>query len=475
MLNPKTWTVAKKISGLCCLLIGLALVIGLVGVINVHKLLASLKSTATGSLPSIRQISSIQALALEYRGTSLLLGTPGLEQSYVNSQTAHLKDLRVQIMSGLDAYGKSVSPEEMPTYRRLRAATESFVGAVDRFLELALNGKAAEAGAFWSAQGAIQSKAFRKALSDEVQQNQNFTEDYLASGLSAAHWATLLSWSLLVISGLTGVTLGSLTVRNISQTLQTAAGGLRETAKGVLCASDELLSASNKLADNASRQAAALEQTAASGQEVTATSERNAERCRSASAAMQQTDTVVRDAHKKLEATLASMRQITESGDQVRQSIKIIDEISFQTNILALNAAVEAARAGEAGLGFAIVADEVRSLAARCADAAKKVAASIEGSAESTRAGKLCLDEAAVSVRELAEGALRVKGLITEMHQEAQQQSSGIQQISIALQAMERTTQETAAGAEESASASAELNAQANSMRAIVSTLEALL
>lgn len=475
MINPTTWTIARKISALCCLLVTLSIIIGFIGVTNVHSLLSSLKSTATGSLPSIERISSIQALALEYRGTSLLMGTPGLGEEYKANQVAHLKELRAQITSSLDAYGRSVTARELPTYKQLRTATDSFLGAVDHFLELSLGRKPVEAGAFWSVAGGTQSKAFRKALNDEVKANERFTEEYLESGLSAAHWATVLSWSLLFLAATMGATLGTLTVRNISRRLQTAALELRETAKGVLSASDELLSASNKLADNSSQQAAALEETAASGQEVTATSQRNAQRCEVAAAKMLKTDAVVQEANKKLEATLASMQQITESSEQVTRTMKVIDEISFQTNILALNAAVEAARAGEAGMGFAVVADEVRNLAGRCADAAKKVAASLEEAAESTRAGKVRLDEVALSVRELAGSALQVKELISEVHQDAQQQSSGINQISTALYSMERTTQATAAAAEESASASAELNAQANSMRGIVATLEAML
>jgi methyl-accepting chemotaxis protein len=93
----------------------------------------------------------------------------------------------------------------------------------------------------------------------------------------------------------------------------------------------------------------------------------------------------------------------------------------------ALNAAVEA------GAAFAVVADEVRNLAVRCAEAAKTIAGSIEGSAESTRAGKIRLDEVALSVRELAVSALKVKQLVAEVHQDTQGQSSGIHQISIAL------------------------------------------
>lgn len=295
------------------------------------------------------------------------------------------------------------------------------------------------------------------------------------AGVTAAHLATVLSWILLGLAGAVGAALGRLTVRSIGQTLGRAALELRETADGVFSASGELLSASSKLSDNSSKQAAALEETAASGLEVTAASHRNAQRCESAAAMMLGTEAMVGEAERKLQLTLTSMQQITASADQVARSIKVVDEISFQTNILALNAAVEAARAGEAGMGFAVVADEVRNLAGRCASAAQEIASCIELSIESTRSGKSRLDEAALSVQEMAANALQVKDLIIEVHQEAQQQSSGIDQISAAIRSMEHATQENAAMAEESAGASNELNAQANSMRDIVATLSALM
>jgi methyl-accepting chemotaxis protein/methyl-accepting chemotaxis protein-1 (serine sensor receptor) len=162
------------------------------------------------------------------------------------------------------------------------------------------------------------------------------------------------------------------------------------------------------------------------------------------------------------------MREIDASSNKIARIIKVIDEIAFQTNILALNAAVEAARAGEAGLGFAVVADEVRNLAQRCAQAAKDTAGLIEESIATSHEGNARLDRMAGSVRSLLESSSKVKVLVDEVNQGSQEQARGMDQISRAVVQMEQLTQKTAASAEESASAGAELNGHAETLRNLV-------
>ena len=150
----------------------------------------------------------------------------------------------------------------------------------------------------------------------------------------------------------------------------------------------QIASASQTLSHGASQQAASLEESSASMEEMAATTRTNAENSAKAAAMMAETDECVRDAHRALDQMVASMEGIKESSAKVAKIIQAIDEIAFQTNILALNAAVEAARAGEAGMGFAVVADEVRSLAQRSAQAARDTAALIEESIARSQAGE---------------------------------------------------------------------------------------
>jgi methyl-accepting chemotaxis protein/methyl-accepting chemotaxis protein-1 (serine sensor receptor) len=168
------------------------------------------------------------------------------------------------------------------------------------------------------------------------------------------------------------------------------------------------------------------------------------------------------------------MQELQGSSEKISKIIKVIDEIAFQTNILALNAAVEAARAGEAGMGFAVVADEVRNLAQRSAQAAKDTASLIEDSIARSRDGKAKVDHVAAAIRGIAQDSGKIQILVDEVNMASQEQSRGIEQVTKAVTQMEQVTQRSAAGAEESASASTELTAQAESLRAIVSRLTEL-
>lgn len=475
MSNLKNWSIGRKVAGLCALLTCISFATGYVCVTSVRKLVANLNGVATRSVPGIEHVTEIQALALEFRGTGLLMAAPGLSADYKSKQVAHLGELKNDLKDRLQKLSEFVAPEEKPTFNALEASTNAFVSTLDHFLELALAGKTEEAGAYWSTAGGAKSKAFRKALEDEVEFNRKLTAGYLQAGLSSAHSATWISWSLLVLSLVAGSVTGSLVVSNIKKTLETAARDLRQTAEQVTSAAAQVSSASGHLAEGATRQAASIEETSASGQEVTAATRRNAKNCQAAADLMSQTAASVENTNAKLEATLTSMAEITKSSERINSIIRVIHDIAFQTNILALNAAVEAARAGEAGMGFAVVAEEVRTLAGRCAGAAKDVTASIDEAARNAQNGKLRLDEAANAVRGMASAALRVKDVVAEIDRDAQSQSLSFEQISQALSQMEASTQQTAAMAEESASASAELRAQASSMEDIVCSLEALI
>src|SRR5262249_23611979 len=147
------------------------------------------------------------------------------------------------------------------------------------------------------------------------------------------------------------------------------------------------------------------------------------------------------------------MQEIDASSNKIARIIKVIDEIAFQTNILALNAAVEAARAGEAGLGFAVVADEVRNLAQRCAQAARDTTGLIEESIRTSHDGNARLDQMAAAVRAMMENLLRIKRLVDEVNLGNKEQARGMEQIAHAVIQMEQVTQQTAAGAEQSAAA----------------------
>jgi methyl-accepting chemotaxis protein/methyl-accepting chemotaxis protein-1 (serine sensor receptor) len=186
------------------------------------------------------------------------------------------------------------------------------------------------------------------------------------------------------------------------------------------------------------------------------------------------TDIVVRDAELKLQQLVSVMGEIGASSGNIAKIIRVIDEIAFQTNLLALNAAVEAARAGEAGMGFAVVAEEVRTLAQRCAQAAKDTTALIENAVSNAQAGRTSVEQAAAAFSAITEKAAKTRQFIDGVRASAEEQTSGMDQIAKAVGLMQGLTQTTAASAEESASAAAELLAQSQSLQRIVADVTEL-
>jgi methyl-accepting chemotaxis protein len=176
-----------------------------------------------------------------------------------------------------------------------------------------------------------------------------------------------------------------------------------------------------------------------------------------------------------MEQMKSAMDSIKVSSGEIAKIVKIIDEIAFQTNILALNAAVEAARAGEAGAGFAVVAEEVRSLAQRSAQSARETAAKIEDSVSKSEHGVEISDKVAASLQQIVDCARRMDTLVAEIAQASNEQSTGISQVNTAVSQMDKVTQANAANAEQTAASAEELSAQTIAMQESTAELRSLI
>ncbi len=210
--------------------------------------------------------------------------------------------------------------------------------------------------------------------------------------------------------------------------------------------------ASQMLAEGASEQAAAIEETSSSLEEMAAMALQSADNAAEADNLMKNATRVVIDSNASMEKLTSSMEDITGASEETQKIVKTIDEIAFQTNLLALNAAVEAARAGEAGAGFAVVADEVRNLAMRSADAARNTAVLIEDTVNKINTGSGLVDSAATGFREVTEGATKVGKLLSEIATASREQAQGVDQVNNAVGEMDKVVQQNAASAEELAS-----------------------
>lgn len=226
-------------------------------------------------------------------------------------------------------------------------------------------------------------------------------------------------------------------------------------------ASDEIKSSSGSLADSANNQAASLEQISASVKELRTLSTDNRESAEQGQKVIASTKDQTSVGVDKMEAMNQSMQQISEASHRSSKMLKEIDDIAMQTNLLALNASVEAARAGEAGEGFAVVAEEIRSLAVNVSDIAKRIAEHTNNTIQKTDRGVEESEEVRSLFVEMNERVQKLYDASSGVAQKANDQDKAIEEINSAMEQLERKTQTVASSSEEH-------NSIANEMRGLV-------
>jgi methyl-accepting chemotaxis protein/methyl-accepting chemotaxis protein-1 (serine sensor receptor) len=276
---------------------------------------------------------------------------------------------------------------------------------------------------------------------------------------------------LVIICTAISVLLITLAFRGMLSELTTLTAELAKGAGQVARAAIQMNSVSRSLAQGVAEQSASLEQTSASAEQISSMVHKNAANSKTVAEFTATANRVLTEANQKLNQMLDSMKDISTSSEKISKIIRVIDEIAFQTNILSLNAAVEAARAGEAGLGFAVVAEEVRNLAQRCSQAAKDTSVLIAESIAHARTGKVRLDEVAQAMQQVTSNSSEIGRLSGEVSSGSDEQSRGIEQISRAILQIHDVTQKNAASADQGSSSGAEMQTESEHLNSAVRRL----
>ncbi|WP_321573638.1 methyl-accepting chemotaxis protein [Nitrogeniibacter aestuarii] len=241
-------------------------------------------------------------------------------------------------------------------------------------------------------------------------------------------------------------------------------GRVKEATGAISTASQEIAQGNADLSGRTENQASSLEETASSMEELTSTVRQNTENAKQANELAAGASDVATKGGDVVSQVVDTMSKISESSKKIADIIGVIDGIAFQTNILALNAAVEAARAGEQGRGFAVVASEVRNLAQRSASAAKEIKELISDSVDKVNSGSELVNKAGDTMDQVVSSVRKVTEIMAEIANASVEQSSGIEQVNIAITQMDEVTQQNAALVEEAAAAAESLQDQASTL-----------
>ena len=357
-------------------------------------------------------------------------------------------------------------PAKEALIKSLQAAAASYASGLDRTMALKTERDRITTGEinqiapqFTAALAGVRQAVgdFQGELEQRMHVEQHHNEQFIAWGTLAGCLLGLVV-ALRIARGITGP-IGAIATRLASESAQTNA------------AAYQVSQVSQSIADGASQQASAIEESSSALHEMASMTTRNSENAQVAKTLASEARGTADAGAREMEEMKAAMSAIKASSAEISKIIKTIDEIAFQTNILALNAAVEAARAGEAGAGFAVVADEVRSLAQRCAQAAHETSDKISDSAAKSEQGVAISAKMGENLGAIVERIRKLDEMIAGIAQASHEQSDGIGQLNNTMAGMDKITQSNAALAQQSAASSDELKAQAEQVQSAVSEL----